>query len=136
MGALKSDFSHNTRFSWFYSKILVGKSIWPARLRNFLFKRFGDQTNTKLCWEAESAICIELFQKKGHATGLQLKNRENWYFGSESLLETLFRGFSSYMLCKPVACPFLWKSSMQIADSASQQSFVLVWSPKGFNKKL
>ena len=108
--ALKSDFSRKTQFSRFCGIILVEKYTGPSRRWNLFFKHFGDQTNIKLLLQAEFAICIEIFQKKGNTDGLQLKNHEIWYFGSKSLLKTPLCGFSFYMLCKPITCPFSEKS--------------------------
>ena len=44
-------------------------------------QRFGDQTNAKLCWEAKSAICIELCQKQAHAAGIKNQHIENPLMG-------------------------------------------------------
>ena len=64
MGALKSDFSGRGWFSRFYSKILVQKCIWYSSLWNLLLEAFGDQTNAKLCWEAEYVILWRAFSEK------------------------------------------------------------------------
>ena len=100
MGALKSDFSRSSRFPRFYSKILVEKYILTRGSWNFLFKRFGDQTNAKLCQHAESAILCRGFSEIGHTTGLQLKNRESSEFWLKIASE-------DFMLYKDVACSFL-----------------------------
>ena len=72
LGDFDGDFSQNTRFSRFCGKILVERYIQPSRFWNLFFKYFGDQTNAKLCWRAESAIFIEIFQKQGCAAHLNL----------------------------------------------------------------
>ena len=59
--ALKSDFSRKTQFSRFCGIILVEKYTRPSRRWNLFFKHFGDETNIKLLWEAESAIWIKGF---------------------------------------------------------------------------
>ena len=58
---------------------------------NLSLERFGDQTNTKLCWEAKSAICLEIFQKRARAAGIQ---SENQVISLKSLLKCPTTGFS------------------------------------------
>ena len=41
-----------------------------------LLEGFGDETNAKLLLQAEFAILYRTFSERGHATGVQLKNRE------------------------------------------------------------
>ena len=41
-----------------------------------LLEGFGDETNAKLLLQAEYMIFYRAFSEKGHATGVQLKNRE------------------------------------------------------------
>ena len=101
--------------------------MWPISNWNLSLQRFGDQTNAKLCWEAKSAICLEIFQKRARAAGIQ---SENQVISLKSLLKCPTTGFSICWFCMPAARARFWKISRQIADFASQQSFVLVWSPK------
>ena len=113
MGALKSNFSRRTRISWFYSKILEEWYIWSRRLQNMLLEGFGDETNPKLCLQAEYVILRWLYSEKGHATGAQLEKRKKPAFWpknatfDQKMLD--FRVFELYTR----SMSFFWISSTQ-----------------------
>ena len=49
-----------------------------------LLEGFGDETNPKLCLQAEYVILRRAYSEKGHATGVQLKKRQNPAFWLKS----------------------------------------------------
>ena len=66
---------------------------------------------------------------------LQLKYYENLVFWLKTLSKSSKRGFSIFFIFKFAAQHYFWWISMQIADSASQQSLALVWFLKSLNNK-
>ena len=64
-------------FHVFLAKPSLKNTCDPLVHWNLSLQRFGDQTNAKLCWEAKSAICIELCRKQARAAGIQNQHIEN-----------------------------------------------------------
>ena len=73
------------------------------------------------------------FPEIGQCCRLTDSNRKNRVFWLNSLQKSSTRGFSEYRICKPAAQPYFWKTSIQIAKSARQQSFVYVKSQRCIN---
>ena len=75
-----------------------------------LLEGFGDETNPKLCLQAEYVILRRAYSEKGHDTGVQLKNVKIKHFLLKSRIFGPKSWFFALLSCTPVACPFSEKA--------------------------